>query len=95
MNDGEYVETGHILVRQRGTKMWPGMDVGCGRDHTLFALSNGIARFCRAKPRPGFKKGRVYVSVEEAPEWRAKSIARKIKKLQIARYRGPILHPPR
>ncbi|CAN8073268.1 unnamed protein product [Agarophyton chilense] len=95
VNDGEYVETGHILVRQRGTKMWAGMDVGCGRDHTLYALTDGIARFCRAKPRPGLKKGRVYVSVEPAPEWRWKSIQKKIKRLEIARYRGPILHAPR
>lgn len=94
MNDGEYVQTGNILVRQRGTRMHPGMDVGCGRDHTLFALTDGIAKFVRSKPRPGSKKGRVFVSVEVAPEWRAESIKRKIRKLEMARYRGPILHPP-
>jgi large subunit ribosomal protein L27 len=41
----QQVKTGYILVRQRGTKFKPGTDVGCGRDHTLYALSNGIVEF--------------------------------------------------
>lgn len=93
--DGEYVETGNVLVRQRGTKMLPGVDVGCGRDHTLFALSNGIAKFCRGKPRPGKQRGRVYVRVEQAPPERYASIQKKLRRLEIQRYRGPILHAPR
>jgi large subunit ribosomal protein L27 len=40
--DGEIVRAGHILMRQRGTKMHPGKNVGCGRDHTLFALADGV-----------------------------------------------------
>lgn len=39
------VKKGYILVRQRGTKFKPGMQVGCGRDHTLYALSDGILTF--------------------------------------------------
>jgi large subunit ribosomal protein L27 len=35
-------KAGYIIVRQRGTKFKPGMQVGCGRDHTLFALSDGV-----------------------------------------------------
>lgn len=42
---GEYVKAGSIIVRQRGTKFHPGNNVGCGRDHTLFAKSNGIVKF--------------------------------------------------
>ena len=42
---GENVIPGNILVRQRGTKMHPGSNVGMGRDHTLFALIEGIVRF--------------------------------------------------
>ncbi len=38
----EKVEKGWILVRQRGTKWKPGKNVGCGRDHTLYALEDGI-----------------------------------------------------
>lgn len=41
----QQVKTGFILVRQRGTKFKPGTDVGCGRDHTLYALSDGIVQF--------------------------------------------------
>jgi len=39
------VKNGSILVRQRGTKFKPGQNVGCGRDHTLYALSEGIVNF--------------------------------------------------
>jgi large subunit ribosomal protein L27 len=42
---GETVLAGNILVRQRGTHFHPGKNVGCGRDHTLFAKSNGVVRF--------------------------------------------------
>ena len=42
---GETVRTGTILVRQKGTPFLPGNRVGCGRDHTLFALCDGIVRF--------------------------------------------------
>jgi large subunit ribosomal protein L27 len=42
---GESVIAGNILVRQRGTKFHPGTNVGIGRDHTLFALVDGIVRF--------------------------------------------------
>jgi large subunit ribosomal protein L27 len=42
---GEAVEAGNILVRQRGTKFWPGDNVGMGRDHTLFAKQAGAVRF--------------------------------------------------
>jgi large subunit ribosomal protein L27 len=45
---GEYVLAGNILVRQRGTKFKPGIQVGCGRDHTLYALSDGIVNFTRS-----------------------------------------------
>jgi large subunit ribosomal protein L27 len=39
--DGEVVRAGNIIVRQRGTRVHPGKNVGCGRDHTLFALAGG------------------------------------------------------
>jgi large subunit ribosomal protein L27 len=54
---GEEVVAGNIIARQRGTKWHPGRNVGLGRDHTLFALTNGHVEF-RAKT-----KGRVFVSV--------------------------------
>ena len=43
----EIVKSGNILVRQRGTKFKPGKHVGCGRDHTLFALVDGNVKFER------------------------------------------------
>ena len=41
----EIVKSGNIIVRQRGTKFKPGKQVGCGRDHTLFALKSGVVQF--------------------------------------------------
>lgn len=42
---GQYVNAGEIIVRQRGTRFHPGMGVGCGRDHTLYALVSGVVQF--------------------------------------------------
>ena len=42
---GQYVQAGTIIVRQRGTRIKPGNNVGVGRDHTLFALTDGIVTF--------------------------------------------------
>ena len=54
---GQLVNAGTILVRQRGTRMHPGDNVGMGKDHTLFALCDGAVSF-----KTGFKR-RTYVSV--------------------------------
>ena len=54
---GERVIAGNILVRQRGTRLHPGRNVGCGRDHTLFALADGFVRFTRRRG------GRQFVNV--------------------------------
>jgi large subunit ribosomal protein L27 len=45
--DGQYSLAGNIIVRQRGTHIHPGLNVGIGKDDTLFALSDGIVRFER------------------------------------------------
>ena len=42
---GEFVKAGNILVRQRGTKFHPGDNVGIGKDHTIFAKSDGLVNF--------------------------------------------------
>ncbi len=42
---GQFVRAGNIIVRQRGTKFRPGRHVGLGRDHTLFALVDGVVEF--------------------------------------------------
>ena len=47
---GEQVLAGNILVRQRGTAFHPGANVGLGRDHTLFAISDGVVRYERKGP---------------------------------------------
>ena len=46
---GEFVRTGTIIVRQRGTRFHPGRNVGCGRDFTLFALADGTVKFEKSK----------------------------------------------
>jgi len=56
-HDGNLVKAGNILVRQRGTKIHPGHNVGCGRDHTLFALLDGVVRYEKHKGRT---EARVY-----------------------------------
>ena len=43
--DGQVVRAGSIIVRQRGTQFNPGLNVGCGRDYTLFALVDGTVKF--------------------------------------------------
>ncbi len=48
---GERVQAGNILVRQRGCRFHPGTNVGCGRDHTLFARINGIVVFGHKGPK--------------------------------------------
>jgi large subunit ribosomal protein L27 len=58
---GEFVLAGNILVRQRGTPMRAGDNVGMGTDHTLFALTNGTVQFRKKGP-----KGHTYVSVVPA-----------------------------
>jgi large subunit ribosomal protein L27 len=42
---GQTVTAGSIIIRQRGTKFHNGVNVGCGRDHTLFALRDGVVKF--------------------------------------------------
>ena len=58
---GEKVIAGNIIIRQRGTKVKPGTNVGLGRDHTIFALVDGHVKFVRRS------EGRVHVSVETLP----------------------------
>ncbi len=58
--EGEIVLSGNILVRQRGTKFYPGVNVGVGRDHTLFATAPGKVAFKEKA------QGRIYISVEVA-----------------------------
>ena len=48
---GQIVISGNIIVRQRGTKFHPGSNVGIGKDHTLFAKSNGKVAFKKTKTR--------------------------------------------
>ena len=45
LGDGQSAQTGSIIVRQRGTKILAGKNVGTGKDHTLFSLSEGIVKF--------------------------------------------------
>ena len=59
---GQMVIGGNMLVRQRGTKFYPGRNVGIGKDHTLFALAEGRVSFHEGK------LGRKYVSVDMMAE---------------------------
>ncbi len=48
---GETVLAGNIIVRQRGTHFHPGVNVGCGKDHTLYAKADGVVKFVTRGPR--------------------------------------------
>ena len=54
---GQYAKAGNIIVRQRGTQHNPGENIGMGKDHTLFALVDGVVQFKQGR------KDRSYVSV--------------------------------
>lgn len=63
--DGEAVNSGTILVRQRGTRIEPGTNVGCGKDHTLFATIDGYVKFehvSRTKKRVSVYPERVEIA---------------------------------
>ena len=55
--DGQLVHSGSIILRQRGTKVYPGLNVGLGKDHTLFALIDGKVKF---EEKAGKKVASVY-----------------------------------
>jgi large subunit ribosomal protein L27 len=59
---GEHVIPGNIIIRQRGTKWHPGNNVGIGKDHTIFALTEGKVSFSKSTG------DRTFVSVVTAPE---------------------------
>jgi large subunit ribosomal protein L27 len=59
---GELVVPGNIVVRQRGTKFWPGQNVGMGKDHTLFATVEGNVQFHKGL------KNRTFISIVPAAE---------------------------
>ena len=59
---GQSVIAGNIIIRQRGTKMFPGEGVGMGKDHTIFAKSEGRVQFKKGL------KGRTFISVLPAAE---------------------------
>ena len=67
---GQEVKSGMIIVRQRGTKFLPGKNVGCGKDHTLFALKPGMVKFRtkRKKSFSGSQRRAKVVSVEKGEE---------------------------
>ena len=62
---GEKVLAGNILVRQRGTKFWPGVNVGIGKDHTLFAKATGAVKFVTKR------NDRTYITIVPAQEMAA------------------------
>lgn len=51
---GQVIKAGNIIVRQRGTKHHPSTNVGIGKDHTLFALTDGIVKFSKTKNNRSF-----------------------------------------
>ena len=58
---GQEIRAGNIIIRQRGTRFHAGENVGCGKDHTLYAKSDGVVKFTVKGPR-----NRKFVSVESA-----------------------------
>lgn len=63
---GEYVIPGNIIVRQRGTKFHPGLNVGIGKDHTIFATISGYVVFERIRGKGGRKQISIYPEKPQA-----------------------------
>lgn len=63
MYGGQRIKAGNIIMRQRGTRIWPGINVGLGRDFTLFALTDGYLKFEYAAK--GKKRASVYPTPEQ------------------------------
>ena len=63
---GESIRAGGIIIRQRGTKLHPGVNVGIGKDHTLFALVDGHVKFAMRGP-----KGNKFADVVEVAQQQA------------------------
>lgn len=61
MFGGQAIRAGSIIIRQRGTRFHPGVNVGCGKDHTLFAKADGVVKFETKGPN-----NRKFVSVDPA-----------------------------
>lgn len=69
-HDGQFVTAGSIIVRQRGTKVHPGENVGLGRDHTIYSKVDGFVSFERRG-----KNGKIVSVVAEMPELVAVAVA--------------------
>jgi large subunit ribosomal protein L27 len=87
---GQAIIAGNIIVRQRGTKHHPSVNVGIGKDHTLFALVDGTVKFTKRKD------DRSYVSVvpvaTEVAAPAAKAPAKKVAKAPVAE--APVVEAP-
>ena len=72
--DGQMAKAGNIIIRQKGTKVYPGANVGLGKDFTLFALIDGVVKF-------GTKAGKKIVSIEAVEVKKAvkKATAKKVE----------------
>src|SRR5690349_4762729 len=75
---GEIVVPGNIIIRQRGTKFYPGVNVGMGKDHTLFALEGGAVQFVTKRD------DRTYVNVAVAAAAKAEPAKAAPKKAKAA-----------
>ena len=67
---GEVVRAGNIIVRQRGTKFHPGVNVGLGKDYTLYSLIDGVVKF---EGRPDRRKVSVYPAPAAVPATEAEN----------------------
>ena len=75
LNTGQFAKSGNIIIRQRGTVYHPGKNVRMGRDHTLFAVSEGYVSF---RNMTGYKRGQKYVDIlENEPKDTSKEIGKK------------------
>lgn len=75
---GQYAIPGNIIIRQRGTRFHPGVGVGIGRDHTLYALAEGTVTFNKRK------MGRTFVSVLASPDQVVEDLKAAKKKITVA-----------
>jgi large subunit ribosomal protein L27 len=78
---GEVVKPGDIILRQRGTKMHPGLNVGMGKDHTIFSKIDGIVAF---RNMTGYRRGKKIIDVVEVQSTPVKKAVKTTSKVKAS-----------
>lgn len=88
---GEHVNAGEIIVRQRGSKFYPGLNTSVGRDFTIFATGAGFVSFRRMS---GYKRNQKYVDVTEKVVAQKVEVKPEVKKVEVKAPKATVKKTP-